>query len=79
VTPVRSLVGLAALTAIVLALTAAGLGADAFTAAAALAVIPLPFYIGIALWLDRFEPEPERCSRQPSSGAPRSPSSSPAW
>jgi len=58
VTPVRSLVGLAALTAIVLALTAAGLGADAFTAAAALAVIPLPFYIGIALWLDRFEPEP---------------------
>jgi RsiW-degrading membrane proteinase PrsW (M82 family) len=58
VRPVRSLVGLAALTAIVLALTAAGLDAGAFAAAAALAVIPLPFYIGIALWLDRFEPEP---------------------
>ena len=56
--PVRSLVGLAALTAIVLALTEAGLGAGAFTTAAVVAFIPLPFYIGIALWIDRFEPEP---------------------
>ena len=57
-TPARSLVGLAALTAIVLALTEAGLGAGAFTAAAVVAFIPLPIYIGIALWIDRFEPEP---------------------
>ena len=47
-----------ALTAIVLALTEAGLGAGVFTVAAVVAFIPLPIYIGIALWLDRFEPEP---------------------
>jgi len=58
VTRARSLVGLAALTAIVLALTEAGLGAGPFTIAAVIAFIPLPIYIGIALWLDRFEPEP---------------------
>jgi len=58
VTPARSLVGLGALTAIVLALTEAGLGAGPFTVAAVVAFIPLPIYIGIALWFDRFEPEP---------------------
>ena len=57
-TPARSLVGLGALTAIVLALTEAGLGAGPFTVAAVVAFIPLPIYIGIALWFDRFEPEP---------------------
>jgi len=58
VTSARSLVGLAALTAIVLALTEAGLGAGVFTVAAVVAFIPLPIYLGMALWLDRFEPEP---------------------
>jgi protease PrsW len=42
----------------VLALTAVGLGAGPFTIAAVVAFVPLPFYIGMALWLDRFEPEP---------------------
>ena len=57
-TPVRPLVGLAALTALVLLMTMAGLGEDAFTIAAVVAFIPLPIYLAMALWLDRFEPEP---------------------
>lgn len=36
------------------------LGAHAFAAGLALAVLPVPAYLAIALWLDRFEPEPAR-------------------
>jgi len=56
--PARSLVGLGLFTALVLALTAAGLGGGVFLVAVAVALFPLPVYIGIVLWLDRFEPEP---------------------
>jgi RsiW-degrading membrane proteinase PrsW (M82 family) len=56
--PARSLAGLGLVTAAVLALTAAGVGGSAFLAAAAVALFPLPLYIGVVLWLDRFEPEP---------------------
>jgi RsiW-degrading membrane proteinase PrsW (M82 family) len=56
--PVRWLVGLGFVTAGVLALTAAGLGGRAFMVAAAVAMAPLPLYVGVVLWLDRFEPEP---------------------
>jgi RsiW-degrading membrane proteinase PrsW (M82 family) len=58
ITPARSLAGLGLLTALILALTAAGLGGSVFLVAAALALLPLPVYIGVVLWLDRFEPEP---------------------
>ena len=57
-TPARSLVGLGVLTAIVLLLTEVGMGMGSFTVATALAFIPLPIYLAIALWVDRFEPEP---------------------
>ncbi len=33
---------------------------DAFGLAVALAMLPLPLYVGVVLWLDRFEPEPWR-------------------
>ena len=56
--PARSLVGLGLITAAVLALTALGLGSGVFLVAAALALLPLPVFIGVVLWLDRFEPEP---------------------
>jgi RsiW-degrading membrane proteinase PrsW (M82 family) len=56
--PARSLVGLGLMTAAVLALTAAGFGGGVFLVAAAVALLPLPIYIGVVLWLDRFEPEP---------------------
>ncbi len=56
--PVRALVGLGLLAAGMLALTAVGVGGAAFVAAAAVAFLPLPLYVGVALWLDRFEPEP---------------------
>jgi RsiW-degrading membrane proteinase PrsW (M82 family) len=56
--PARSLVGLGLMTAAVLALTALGLGGGVFVVAAAVALLPLPFYVGVVLWLDRFEPEP---------------------
>ncbi len=56
--PARSLAGLGLVTAASLALTAAGVGGSAFLAAAAVALLPLPLYIGVVLWLDRFEPEP---------------------
>jgi RsiW-degrading membrane proteinase PrsW (M82 family) len=56
--PARSLVGLGLMTAAVLALTAAGIGGGVFLIAAAVALLPLPFYVGVVLWLDRFEPEP---------------------
>jgi RsiW-degrading membrane proteinase PrsW (M82 family) len=54
----RWLVGLGLGTAVVLALTAAGTDARVFALAAAVATLPLPLYVGVVLWLDRFEPEP---------------------
>ena len=45
------------MTALVLALTAATVGGRVFTIAAAVA-IPAADLLGVALWLDRFEPEP---------------------
>jgi RsiW-degrading membrane proteinase PrsW (M82 family) len=56
--PGRSLAGLGLVTAAVLALTAAAVGGRVFAVSAAVAVLPLPLYIGVVLWLDRFEPEP---------------------
>jgi len=54
----RWLLALGLVTAAVLALTAAGTGGRVFTVAAVVAMLPLPLYIGVVLWLDRFEPEP---------------------
>jgi RsiW-degrading membrane proteinase PrsW (M82 family) len=56
--PARWLVGLGLVTAAVLALTAAGTGGRVFAVAAVVATLPLPIYVGVVLWLDRFEPEP---------------------
>ena len=56
--PGRWLLALGLVTAAVLALSAAGTGGRVFALAAAVAVLPLPLYIGAVLWLDRFEPEP---------------------
>jgi protease PrsW len=42
----------------VLGLAAAGTGGRVFGVAAVVAMLPLPLYIGVVLWLDRFEPEP---------------------
>src|SRR5688572_23958395 len=36
----------------------ANLGPIAFFIAAILAALPVPIYLGLFLWLDRFEPEP---------------------
>jgi protease PrsW len=54
----RSLLKLGLIAAVGLAASAASLGGSAFTAAALLAIIPVPFYLAAALWIDRFEPEP---------------------
>ncbi len=54
----RLIAGLGLVTAAVLALTAAAVGGRAFAVAAMVAIVPLPLYIGVVLWLDRFEPEP---------------------
>ncbi|MCX6551489.1 MAG: PrsW family intramembrane metalloprotease, partial [Acidobacteria bacterium] len=54
----RSLLGLGVLTGLALALSALGLGMGVFATAAVLAFIPVPVYLAIALWIDRFEPEP---------------------
>jgi len=54
----RWLLGLGLITAAVLALTAAGIGGRVFAVAAVAAMLPLPLYVGVVLWLDRFEPEP---------------------
>lgn len=43
---------------ITLLIIAAGLGPRAFFMGGLLAVFPVPVYIALALWLDRFEPEP---------------------
>ncbi len=54
----RLIAGLGLVTAAVLALTAATVGGRVFAIAAAVAIAPLPLYVGVVLWLDRFEPEP---------------------
>jgi protease PrsW len=54
----RPLVLLGLLAAAGVALTAAGVGGRSFAVAAVAALLPLPLYIGVVLWLDRFEPEP---------------------
>ena len=41
-----------------------GLGPRAFVLGALLAVIPVPIYVMLALWVDRFEPEPPRTLAQ---------------
>jgi RsiW-degrading membrane proteinase PrsW (M82 family) len=56
--PGRWLVGLGLVTAAVLALTAVASGGRVFAVSAVVALLPLPLYIGVVLWLDRFEPEP---------------------
>jgi RsiW-degrading membrane proteinase PrsW (M82 family) len=43
---------------LVLLLTVADLGFDVFAVAATVAVLPLPIYLALALWIDRYEPEP---------------------
>ena len=40
------------------------LGPVGFALGAALAVVPVPVYVMLALWLDRFEPEPARTLAQ---------------
>jgi len=55
----RTLLALAFGFAFVLWATAAGFGAGVFSAAITAALLPLPVYIALALWLDRFEPEPK--------------------
>lgn len=39
-------------------------GAQAFVYGLVLAVVPVPVYVALALWLDRFEPEPARTLAQ---------------
>jgi protease PrsW len=41
-----------------------GLGPRAFMLGGLLAVVPVPIYVALALWLDRFEPEPPRTLAQ---------------
>ena len=43
---------------ITLLIIAAGLGPRAFFLGTLLAVVPVPVYVALALWVDRFEPEP---------------------
>jgi RsiW-degrading membrane proteinase PrsW (M82 family) len=43
---------------LVLLLTIADQGFDVFAVAAMVAVLPLPIYLALALWIDRYEPEP---------------------
>jgi RsiW-degrading membrane proteinase PrsW (M82 family) len=45
---------------IVLAVAGAETGGVAFALALCLAVLPVPIYLAIVLWIDRFEPEPLR-------------------
>ncbi|HYJ81169.1 MAG TPA: hypothetical protein VEW03_16260, partial [Longimicrobiaceae bacterium] len=40
------------------------LSADAFVTGLLIAVVPVPAYVVLALWLDRFEPEPARTLAQ---------------
>jgi RsiW-degrading membrane proteinase PrsW (M82 family) len=58
---VRTAVRLAgALTVIVLFIFWLDLGTHAFAAGLLLAILPVPVYITLALWLDRYDPEPAR-------------------
>ena len=52
--------GIAMLTTglIVLAIAGAESGGVAFALALCLAILPVPIYLGLVLWIDRFEPEP---------------------
>ena len=43
--------------ALALMLIGADLGPRAFLLGAVLAVVPVPVYVALALWVDRFEPE----------------------
>jgi RsiW-degrading membrane proteinase PrsW (M82 family) len=54
----RALTGLAVLAGLVILASAAAVEVDVFAIAALLALLPLPLYVGLALWFDRFEPEP---------------------
>jgi protease PrsW len=47
-----------------LGIIASNLGAAAFALGVLIAVIPVPLYVVMALWLDRFEPEPARTLAQ---------------
>jgi RsiW-degrading membrane proteinase PrsW (M82 family) len=47
-----------ALGALALAIILVELGPRAFAVGVLFAVLPVPVYLGLALWLDRFEPEP---------------------
>lgn len=47
-----------------LLIIAGGLGPRAFVLGALLAVVPVPVYVALALWVDRFEPEPPRTLAQ---------------
>ena len=56
-----ALVGVMALTGFaVLAIAGLESGAPAFVLALLLAVVPVPLYLALVLWIDRFEPEPLR-------------------
>jgi protease PrsW len=57
VTP-GALIRLGGVVAFVLWGLEASLGLETFTTAAFLAFMPLPVYLALALWIDRFEPEP---------------------
>jgi protease PrsW len=58
VAPGRALLALAALVLVVGGVVMESVGDAAVTPALLLALLPLPFYIGFVLWLDRHEPEP---------------------
>jgi len=45
-------------TGLVVLLGAAGVAPGVFAVASMVALLPLPFYLALVLWLDRFEPEP---------------------
>jgi protease PrsW len=51
--------GLSVIALLGVALSAVALGFNAFVVAALVALLPLPIYLGVALWADRYEPEPK--------------------
>lgn len=53
-----SIVATAVLGVLSLSIIASGTGDRGFLWGAALAILPVPVYLAVALWLDRFEPEP---------------------
>jgi RsiW-degrading membrane proteinase PrsW (M82 family) len=55
----RRVLGLSVLALTGLALSAAAMGFNVFAVAALVALLPLPLYLGVALWADRYEPEPK--------------------